>query len=137
MEAERARLEGMAMRLQHRFAIACTQRMARLDSLERQLLPAARKRLSNESHALEIMLQKLMPCIKMLLANKRNELACLEVRMHAADPKNILKKGYSITLHNGKALRSAKGLKPGDTLVTMLENGQIESAVSKTSLQEK
>lgn len=135
LETEQSRVQTVAMRLSHRFAIACTQRIATLDSLERRLLPTAQKRLTAENNTMRQIVQRLLPIAKMIVANKRNELDCLEVKINAADPKNILRKGYSITLHNGKALHNVLDVKPGDTLFTKLANGQIVSTVNKTSQQ--
>ena len=52
-----------------------------------------------------------------------------EQQVKAASPEHLLKKGYSITLVNGKAVKDASLLKKGDTLVTLLYNGKIESEV--------
>lgn len=43
------------------------------------------------------------------------------------DPVNILKMGYSITLKNGKPLKSVSQVSPGDELTTQLSDGQISS----------
>lgn len=46
------------------------------------------------------------------------------------NPTRLLEKGYSITLHKGKPLRSTVPLKPGDRLTTLLAQGSIESEVT-------
>ena len=43
--------------------------------------------------------------------SERHRLELLSQRTAAADPAHILKRGYSITLHNGRAVRSAADLK--------------------------
>ena len=45
------------------------------------------------------------------------------------DPVNVLKRGFSITLHNGKAIKSAESVQPGAILKTILYEGTIESEV--------
>jgi exodeoxyribonuclease VII large subunit len=45
------------------------------------------------------------------------------------DPQLILKRGYSITTLNGKAVHDGKQLKPGDEIETRLEQGTIKSIV--------
>ena len=47
----------------------------------------------------------------------------------AASPEHLLKKGYSITMLNGKAVTDASTLKKGDRIVTMLHRGKIESEI--------
>lgn len=53
------------------------------------------------------------------------------------DPKNVLKRGYSITLHNGKAVTTAADLTPGDSIVTRLYDGSVESVVETTNKSEE
>jgi exodeoxyribonuclease VII large subunit len=43
------------------------------------------------------------------------------------DPENVLKRGYSITLKNGKAVRDASEIEKGDLLDTVLWKGTIQS----------
>lgn len=46
-----------------------------------------------------------------------------------SDPKHILKKGYSITLKDGKVLKDVASLAPGDKIDTVLDGGQVSSVV--------
>lgn len=45
------------------------------------------------------------------------------------DPKNILSKGYSITLINGKAITNSDSLKTNDKITTLFFEGEIESTL--------
>jgi exodeoxyribonuclease VII large subunit len=63
------------------------------------------------------------------LMKENHRLQLREQQVKAASPEHLLKKGYSITLVNGKAVKDASLLKKGDTLVTLLYNGKIESEV--------
>lgn len=40
--------------------------------------------------------------------------------------------GYSITLRNGKLIRSAATLSPGDRITTRLADGNVDSTVIKS-----
>ena len=53
----------------------------------------------------------------------------LDQRVRLLDPSLLLKRGYSITLHNGRAVRSAGELKAGDVITTRFAEGEIESKV--------
>ena len=46
-----------------------------------------------------------------------------------SDPRHLLQKGYSITLKDGRALRSSEELQTGDQLTTLLHKGQVKSVV--------
>lgn len=67
---------------------------------------------------------------KQFLQNKRNALQTIESFLKLSSPEYILSKGYSITLKNGKALKSASDLEEGNVIETVLSEGRIESIVS-------
>jgi len=48
-----------------------------------------------------------------------------------ADPKNILKRGYSISTVNGKPIRDVSQIKVGDLVSTTLMDGTFESEVKE------
>ncbi|MCL1937194.1 MAG: exodeoxyribonuclease VII large subunit [Candidatus Azobacteroides sp.] len=49
-----------------------------------------------------------------------------------SSPEYILSKGYSVTLKDGKALKSVQSLHPGDRIETILWKGSIVSQVEET-----
>ena len=55
----------------------------------------------------------------------------LEQQVKAASPEVLLKKGYSITLKNGKAVTDASELQPGDEVQTRLAKGTVNSRILK------
>ena len=58
-----------------------------------------------------------------------HRLNLLEQRAQALDPTLLLKRGYSITLHNGKLLRDPSQVNPNEEIETRLEKGTIISIV--------
>lgn len=65
------------------------------------------------------------------------ELLNMEKNVGNMDPKNVLKRGFSITLHNGKAIQELSNLKPGDLLQTLTFDGEIKSEVKETKKVKK
>ena len=55
----------------------------------------------------------------------------LESLVKVLDPGNTLKRGYSITRLNGKAVKSILSIKDGDILTTTLPDGEIKSLFIK------
>jgi exodeoxyribonuclease VII large subunit len=54
----------------------------------------------------------------------------VEARVRALDPRRVLERGYSITRRDdGRVLRSATDLVPGDVLVTAMADGVVRSHV--------
>jgi exodeoxyribonuclease VII large subunit len=60
---------------------------------------------------------------------EKHRLQLFEEKARSLDPTLLLKRGYSITLHNGKAVRHVKELQDGDTIETRLADGSIHSVV--------
>mgnify|MGYP000048114637 CR=1 FL=1 len=53
----------------------------------------------------------------------------LEQQVKSSSPDLLLKKGYSITLKNGKAVTDASQLLPGDEVTTRVAKGEFKSKV--------
>jgi exodeoxyribonuclease VII large subunit len=76
-------------------------------------------------------IEKLKFRVKQQLNQKLKSLDYFENSVNHFDPKNVLKKGYSITKLNGKILTDAKKVKEGDELETVLYKGVVKSKVEK------
>ena len=68
--------------------------------------------------------------IETIRAEKKN-LSSIQEKLRLVDPQNILKRGYSLTMLNGKIVKSIKQIKEGDLLETRLSDGIVESTVKK------
>jgi len=60
------------------------------------------------------------------------EMTAIERSIINMDPENVLKRGYSITLLNGRALKSIEQANPGEIVETLLIDGKISSTVITT-----
>ena len=67
-----------------------------------------------------------------LLRNEGVEVKNIETNINNMSPENVMKRGYSITLLKGKAIKSLEEVKEGDTIKTILIDGDILSTVQKT-----
>lgn len=65
---------------------------------------------------------------KYLVANKY-KIDVLEQKNKLLNPENILERGYSITLHKNKLLKSTQALKKGDLIETKIIDGSFKSKV--------
>ncbi len=62
-----------------------------------------------------------------------DQLLAFESVINALNPENVLKRGYSITLHKGKLIDQSTKLNVGDLLITRNEHLEIESSWIKSS----
>lgn len=65
------------------------------------------------------------------LARKKDHLFLMETRTELVNPKNILRRGYSMTLLDGRAVTEINDIATGDVLETRLHEGEILSKVEK------
>ena len=90
-----------------------------------------RQRLKDERHQLSLLATNLQPPLERRLMKEHHHLDLLEQKAHALDPRLLLKRGYSLTLHEGKVVKDAKQLRPGDLIETHLAQGRIRSKVEE------
>jgi exodeoxyribonuclease VII, large subunit len=90
-----------------------------------------KERLSKARYDLDSMMRYAIPTLVGCLSNEQHRIDMLAQRAQLMDPKLLLSRGYSITLHNGKAVRHASQLKAGDVITTRFEQGEVESVVKK------
>lgn len=58
-----------------------------------------------------------------------NKLEMLDKQLHLSSPENILKKGYTLTMKDGKIVKQSGILRKGDEITTFFPDGKIESIV--------
>ena len=132
MEVERLRLARLSERIPTLFSLVSTRQQARLDSLSQRLSTAIHRQLEREQARFPILQSRLSSSIERQLLKNRHLIELLEQRASSLDPALLLQRGYSITLHEGKAVRNAALLKPGDQIETRLYEGTIHSQVIPT-----
>ena len=89
------------------FSLVKTRQESKLDIFEQRMRTSIDRRLTSESHKLELISEKLK----------------------ALDPTLLLARGYSITMHNGHAVKDASSLPPGTEIETRLAKGTIHSII--------
>ncbi len=118
----------------------------KIDSLTRSSL---RKDIENLSEKKAIILNRMFSILKLLedktrenleslrwqterfFQNKKSNLKYLEDKITILDPKNILRRGYSITFKDSKVIKSANELKEEEEITTILFEGKVSSIVKK------
>lgn len=129
MDYERMRLARVAERIPVLFSLVSVRQAARIEALSARLRAAVRLGLDSASRRIDSLSAAMAPAAMRRLTAESHRLELLSQRVAAADPDRLLKRGYSITLHNGRAVRSAGELKAGDEIVTRLGRGTVSSTV--------
>ena len=130
LSALNSNLSAIADVIPRLFSIVKTRQEARLDSLFSSLLSSIQQTILAQKSNLATFEQR----IPMLIVDRRltaeyHRLEMLEEKIKSLDPALLLRRGYSITLHNGKAVHTPLALKAGDEIETRLEKGTIKSII--------
>ncbi|MFT6996633.1 MAG: exodeoxyribonuclease VII large subunit [Cryomorphaceae bacterium] len=151
----KSRLDGMTEELNRKSKGALIDSHSKLKQTGRKLEQAVKSGLTEENkrlafripiklnHSVENLLRKkkesVLTASELLhnsapryCADRINKLAHLKDKLRLLDPQNVLRRGYSITLKNGKAVISTTDLKDGDKVITRLAKGEFNSTVNKT-----
>ena len=124
-------LSTIAETLPRIFSTVKTRQEARLDALNSHLVNHAQQRIINHQLSIANLENHLPLLLDRRLMAEKHRLQLIEEKAKSLDPTLLLKRGYSITLKDGKAVRDASTLHPGDTIETRLANGHIHSTVTK------
>ena len=65
------------------------------------------------------------------MAERNRFVQLTEQFIKMASPDYVLKRGYSLTLKDGKIIKQAGGLAAGDELITRFADGEVRSKVLK------
>lgn len=130
LSALNSNLSAIADVIPRLFSIVKTRQEARLDSLFSSLLSSIQQTILAHKSNLATFEQR----IPMLIVDRRltaeyHRLEMLEEKIKSLDPAILLRRGYSITLFKGKAVRDPLALKKGDEIETRIEKGIIKSII--------
>ena len=105
------------------------QVLERINEAQQRITMAINQRLANQKTRLSN-LQTLIPVLSQrILSDARHRLELIELKLQSHDPQLQLKRGFSITLHNGRAVHDPTQLKEGDEIETRVEKGTVRSIV--------
>ena len=111
------------------FSVVRTRQEARLDNLYQRILMRVQQRAVTSQADIRNLEQGLLTALQRRLTSEHHRLEMLEEKVRSLDPALLLKRGYSMTLFNGKAVRDPQKLRQGDEIETRLEKGTIKSII--------
>lgn len=115
------------LKIASRNILECQQR--NLDAFSTSLQRETVNRLATEKFALDKFQSTIYIYGKQKLTSEAASIAHIEEKLQLLNPSNILRRGFSITYHNGAAVKNAENLKPGDIVKTQLYEGEITSTI--------
>jgi exodeoxyribonuclease VII large subunit len=108
-----------------------TKNQNQLKNLVLQISHNAKFDLKQRSNVMEQNHEKLKVYSYNLLTSTSRNIVELEKNLDLLDPIHVMKRGFSITRHNGKAITSPSEIENEDEIVTEVAEGQLRSTVKK------
>ena len=134
-----ARIRNARIRLQSLSALipsaareATSKEKIRLEGITTTLRMASRMRIQKEYPLLESTAESVRTAAISMLEKEKTRIDSLCRLTEVLSPTSTLKRGYSITRVNGKAVTNPKTVKPGDIIETQTAQGMIISKAETT-----
>lgn len=124
-----SQLSTLSAAIPRLFSVAKTRQEARIDALFNRFLSQMQQRIIGGQSRIVQFEQRLPLILERRLSAERHRLELSDEKVKNLDPNLLLKRGYSITLKDGKVVKDACLLSPGDKIKTHLEKGTILSTI--------
>ncbi|WP_261857372.1 exodeoxyribonuclease VII large subunit [Photobacterium sanguinicancri] len=127
------RLDDVSSRLERAMKNYIVQHRQHLNRNEHKLaLHSPVQTLKQQANRLERVESRLHDAMDRRLLTARHQLAMAAEKLETVSPLATLGRGYSITRDSkGKVIRTTDQVNHGDTMITKVANGEIQSVVSK------
>jgi exodeoxyribonuclease VII large subunit len=99
--------------------------------IHQQLLMNIEKYNHRKEKEIQTLGQRIKLAVVQYSLKQQNMLHQSQTKIELLHPENILKRGYSITMKNGKVIRNADEVIEREILITKLFQGEIKSTVKK------
>jgi exodeoxyribonuclease VII large subunit len=108
----------------------------RISAYENRVRLGLTNRLYREEALLESFAARVKGAFSLKLAAMESALQVLEARIHAADPRRILNRGYALAVdESGMVLKGVSGRKVGDRVSVMFADGIIDCTVDNVTVK--
>ncbi|NQT28509.1 MAG: hypothetical protein HQ570_02815, partial [Candidatus Omnitrophica bacterium] len=131
ISSKKTQLQSLAAKTESLASRYFRVHQAELLDKKHNILSALKIALTQNKEFFKRSLDSLNSSLDKMFDNSRNRLKYLDGKIKILDPGNTLKRGYSITLKEGRAVKSINDLKESDLIKTIFYQGSIISEVKK------
>lgn len=130
VQQQRQALERLTSSLPRVMALMSERQQRRMDNISTRFSAALQRRLLAAVHQQESQWQTLTQTIRLRLQREQSAHQLLAQRLSVLDPALLLRRGYSLTFTtDGRLVRSASDVQPGDVITTRLADSALQSVV--------
>lgn len=124
-------IETTALNLKKIALQSVTENGYKLDLIQSKFAGRIKTVIGSNTEKLDYFSKRLFDKTQNIIKENGARLDYAEKNINAYSPEKILKRGFSITLFNGKSLRSSDEINEGDIIETYLSTGKIKSKVQE------
>jgi exodeoxyribonuclease VII large subunit len=130
-----ASLGDLRLRMQQALQKTLNEARQRLQALQsRRVLTEPEQLLHVARRQVDELEFRLVQIIRRQLERGEHKVAVVAGRLQAVSPLNVLARGYSVTeTRDGRLIRSADDVQPGDEIRTRLQHGEVSSQVLRSA----
>ena len=101
-----------------------------LNRMAFEIKEKASNMLSEAKYNTEHLYSQIINSAKELVYKEKNKLNEMEYQLRLSDPSTVLKKGYTLTLKDGKIIKSITDLEKDERITTMFADGKVKSIIT-------
>jgi len=129
LSEENYRFQYLVQHFRHIVRERFSGEIQRIETVLQKLIHGTMKSMSNSHNRLELAVSRIPGGVNMLFQHQESKIKHYDQAIRLLDPVNVLKRGYSITYFQEKALRDGADVKQGDIIRTRVYRGTIRSKV--------
>jgi exodeoxyribonuclease VII large subunit len=129
LSEENYRFQYLVQHFRHIVRERFSGEIQRIETVLQKLIHGPTKSMSNSHNRLELAVSRIPGGVNMLFQHQESKIKHYDQAIRLLDPVNVLKRGYSITYFQEKALRDGADVKQGDIIRTRVYRGTIRSKV--------
>lgn len=124
-------LENFTIMLNRDLRAVFSKNTSKTEVLGLELSRSVRLKLKQSGEVLFEKSEELLEEVRRKLKSNESELNGIGQKIELVRPENLLKRGFSITMKDGKAVRDSSQLVEGDVVITIYADGKTESIINK------
>jgi len=132
---ETHRLQYLAQHFKHIVKDRFTGEMKRIEIGLHKLIHGTAQIVDSRNNSLKLDMSRIAGGLNILFQQQENRIMHCGQAIRLLDPVNVLKRGYSITYLNEKAIKDVADVQEGDIIRTRIYKGSIKSTVEAVDVE--
>jgi exodeoxyribonuclease VII large subunit len=129
MKEENHRFQYLVQQFRHIVRDRFSGEMQRIETVLHKLIHGTTQSMNSQNNRLKLDISRVVGGLNILFEQQENRIKHCGQAIRLLDPVNVLKRGYSITYFQEKALKDSADLQEGDIIRTKVYKGTVRSKV--------